>query len=77
MLADGERAEVQEPFEGVVLVELELLDVLAGLHHRGVLEPVAEPERTVVMEVVAQEHVGRRRLGRGGLERGVRLDAGP
>ncbi len=43
---------------------------------RGVLEAVAEPERTVVMEVVAQEHVRRRRLGRGRLERGVGLEQG-
>ncbi len=56
-----------------MLVELELLNVFAGLHHGGVLKSVAEPECTVMMEVVAQEHVGRRRLRRGRLEGGMRL----
>ncbi len=37
-------------------------------------ERVRQPKRPVVMEVVPDEHVGRRRLRRGALERGVRLD---
>ena len=36
-------------------------------------ERVHEPERAVVVEVVADEHVRRRRLRRRGLERGMRL----
>ncbi len=39
-----------------------------------VFEAVAEAESAVVMEVVAEEHVGRRGLLGGGLERGVRVE---
>ena len=71
-----QRAQPKIPLEGVATVEREGSVLLRGFHHRGVLEAVAEPEGAVVMEVVAQEHVGRRRLGRGGLECRVRFEQG-
>ena len=66
--------ERQIPLVRVVAVELERLLLLRRLHPRGVLEAVAQPERAVVMKVVAQEHVPGRRLRRGRLERRMRVE---
>ena len=54
----GEPTEAKEPVVGVNGVELEHPGSL-GIHPGDVLEAVAQPEGTVVMEVVAQEHVVR------------------
>ena len=70
----GERAQAEEPVVDVGLVELELGEFLPPLHHRDVLEAVGQPEGAVVVEVVAQEHRGRRRLGRHRLERRVGVE---
>src|SRR5262249_54506290 len=51
-LVDGrERAQSQEPFVGVVSVKIESDLLLVGFHPRRVLEPVAQPERAVVMKI--------------------------
>ena len=70
----GERPEIEIPLVGVVAIEAEVFLLLRRLHHRGILEAVAQPEGAIVMEVVAQEHVGGRRLRRCRLERGVRIE---
>ncbi len=69
-----QRPEPQVPVVRVVRVEGELRVLLGRLHHRRVLEAVAEPEGTVVVEVVAEPHVGGTRLGARGLERRVRVE---
>ena len=69
-----QRAELQIPLEGVVAVELEVGVDLVRLHHGDVLEAVAEAKGAVVMEVVAEEHVGRRGLRRHRLEGRVRVE---
>ena len=69
-----ERALRQPPAIVVVLVELERRALFAPFHHHGILEAVREPERAVVMEVVAEEHRRRRCLRRRGLERGMRIE---
>ena len=70
----GERPELEIPVVEVGLIELVRREVLRHLHYRGVLESVAQTECAVVMEVIADEHVGRRRPGRDGLERGMRIE---
>ena len=70
----GERPEIEVPLEGVVAVELERLLLLRRLHSCRVLEAVAQAERAVMVEVVAQEHVGGRCLRRRGFERRVRVE---
>jgi hypothetical protein len=67
------RAEPQIPLVGVEAVELEREIGLSGLHQGGVFEPVAEAERTIVVEVVTQKHVGRRSLLGDGFEGRMRL----
>src|ERR1700722_10741419 len=71
------RAEAQIPLISIGAVEFEVgVGFLGSLEQRGILESVAEAEGSVVMEVVAQEHVGGRGLLRGGLERRVRIEQG-
>ena len=76
-----ERTEAEIPVERVVAIEGERLYVLAGLHHGRVLEAVTQSERAVVVEVVAEPHIGRGRLRRDRLEGRMRLecahDGGP
>ena len=69
-----ERAEREVPVVGVVPREAELLELLRALELERVLERVAQPEGPVVVEVVAEPHVGRRGLRRDRPERGVRLE---
>ena len=68
-----EWAELQVPVVGVEAVELEVEVRLLRPHQRRVLEPVAEAKRAVVVKVVAEKHVHRRRLRGRGPERRVRL----
>ena len=65
--------ELQVPLVGVVAVELEVEVDLGRLHHRDVFEAVAEPKRPMMMEVVTEELIGRRRLRRDRLEGRMRL----
>ena len=68
------RAQAKIPIEGVVLIEVEVKLLLAGFHPRHILEPVAETEGAIVMKIVSQEHIRRRSLFAGGLQRRMRID---
>src|SRR5439155_5977648 len=68
-----ERSQTQVPVESVGLVELEVEVRLRRLHQRGVLETVAEAESAVMVKVIAQELVFRRRLFGGGSKRRMRV----
>ena len=70
----GERAQRQVPAVGVVPIEAELLELLSALELVGVFEAVAQAKRSVVVEVVAEPHVGGRGLRRDRRERRVRLE---
>ena len=67
-----ERAEAEVPFVGVVAAKVEVGVLLRGLGEVRVLEAVAQPECAVVVEVVADEHVGGRGLRAHGAKRGMR-----
>ncbi len=56
------RPQPHVPVVRIEAVELKFEIGLVRFHHRRVFEPVAQPERPVVMEIVAQEHIGRRSL---------------
>jgi hypothetical protein len=68
-----EGAEREIPLIGVVAIELEVLDRVRGLEGIDVFEAVAQAEGAVVVEVVADPHVGRGGLGRDGLDGGMRV----
>ncbi len=72
----GGRPERGVPLEGIVAVELKIEIRGAGFHHGRILQAVAQPERSVVMEIVTQELVGGRRLLGNRLERRVRVEHG-
>ena len=67
------RPQPQIPVVGVEVVELKFEIGLVRFHHRRVFEPIAQPERAVVMKVVTQKHVRRRSLLRNGSQRRMRL----
>ena len=69
----GQGTETQIPLVGVVAVEPEAEVRLRRLHQRGVLETVAEAESAVMVKVIAQELVCRRRLFGGGSKRRMRV----
>ena len=71
-----QRAELEIPVVGVVAIDQRRGrgHLLRGLHHVGVLEAVAQAERAVVMEVVADPHVCGRGHRHDGLERGMRIE---
>jgi len=52
-----QRAELEVPVVSIVNVEGKVILPLRRFHHSRVLEAVAQAERTVVMEVVAEKHV--------------------
>ncbi len=70
----GERSEPQEPIIDVVSAEREEGVGFGSLFHEGILKPVTETERSVVVEIIAQEHVGRGSLLGGRFHRRMSLD---
>ena len=69
-----QRSQVEIPTVGVGAIEREAgVESLRMLHLVGVLEPVRQAERALMMKVVAQPHVGRRGLRRRRLERRMRI----
>ncbi len=72
----AERAQTQVPLEGVVEVEAEVEALLGCLHHGRVFEAIAQPEGAVVVEIVADVHIGGRSLRANGLDGRVRIDHG-
>ena len=69
-----ERALLEVPLEGVVLVKLRLAPPLGALDADDVLVAVAQAEAALVEEVVAEPGVAHGRLRRERLERRVRLE---
>src|SRR5581483_1580397 len=75
LIGIGQRAETEIPLVSVVAVELEIgVGFLGGLQQRGVFKTVAQAEGAVVMEVVAEEHVGGRGLLGNSLKRRMGVD---
>jgi len=70
-----ERSEVQIP---IIEIELREGEVAVGglvvLHFVTVFESVTEPERAIMMKVVAEEEIAHTGLLRGRLQRGMRVD---
>src|ERR1700690_2437685 len=67
-------AQVQIPLERVVPVELKAEVCLAGFHQRRIFESVAQPERAIVVKIVAEKHVGGGGLLGDSLQSRMRLD---
>ncbi len=70
------RSQAQKPIECVEAIEIESLVLLGCFHARRILQAVAQTKRPVVMEIVAQVHVGRRGLLGNSFQRRMRIDHG-
>ena len=69
-----ERPQPQIPLISVVSIKLEVREYVRSLQLVCILETIAEPERPVVMKIIPQEHVGRRRFFHDSFQGGVRLE---